>query len=816
MRDGLPFSKPRVRLHGDVGEAQTYLGEAYNLLFRVRQFCEASGAPVFSMSRALPDGAVVTAAIVGGEEIVSCTPPLSQRARVTPLRKRPVVDELINFYAVPTSMAHQSGYTPARQGVPYPGPSSVWENYPSDELPPKPAPLDPGNAGHPPLTPSYTLNQHPGALTWFSEQVREGGLPVVVSWRGPSCRYGRWGSLQYTEGGGNYLTTALVGSEVPSIYPGFSAFADEQHVFAADASWRSDKIWINGRPAVVVPQQAPTLPSGQSFSIWSAALKREQDPITQEYSTFLYVVCRDHLYKGAISKWRAHPGPDKEPRSIAVDLVGQFVDFPIEAWEQDFEIWQAPYINASCTKCVFLYDGFGSGGTQYSTTLAEGDFDTLNVTSVHRSQFWTYFDGLVETVGVNSTPIDENNALEEVTYSRTKGVQGEKTHVVIAADYKVDALIYIMEKRVDAYSPPETEVGRVSFLSTRTQSDEVSVSRTMSPGQSSVTFEHSVLGDIHSIEFTKGGSGTMHVAQDGGKEFWLTVENPPPATSSVTISWSGSYRNVVQRDVVGFQSDIVFLSYGFVVGGDLRFDAFALGVSHPSLAGYVIDGEFSSTGTPCSMLYYSDTTPARIEFFADPDRISLTDTMLFSPRVSYAVFVHGAKEFEVSGRLFPDVTEAIVNPSYGDPAFSYATARSGNYSEPAAEWATPIGTMSAGPSLPWIGAYTGLSQPHPAVVVAIYGDYDIDQKPGYACHFAFSPDGKYGYVGFRPPRLYDDTGSLLQAAHYESWILKDDEGVVTQVAIEESEFAPGEASTLAAPVFFGANVVKYEEDDPTA
>ena len=75
MRNGAPFSKPRVRLYGNTGDAQDYLGAAYNLLFKVRQFCEATGAPVFAMQHSLPDGAVVQAAILGNEEIVSCFPP---------------------------------------------------------------------------------------------------------------------------------------------------------------------------------------------------------------------------------------------------------------------------------------------------------------------------------------------------------------------------------------------------------------------------------------------------------------------------------------------------------------------------------------------------------------------------------------------------------------------------------------------------------------------------------------------------------------------------------------------------------------------
>lgn len=82
MHKGLPFSKPKVRLIGNPGEAQAYLGAAYNLLFQVRAFCEASGTPVFGMSRAMEDGAVVTAAVVGDQHIVSCTPPNTTRTEL--------------------------------------------------------------------------------------------------------------------------------------------------------------------------------------------------------------------------------------------------------------------------------------------------------------------------------------------------------------------------------------------------------------------------------------------------------------------------------------------------------------------------------------------------------------------------------------------------------------------------------------------------------------------------------------------------------------------------------------------------------------
>lgn len=111
MHDGLPFSKPKVRLLGSPGEAQAYLGEAYNLLYKVRAFCEASGAPVFAMSRNMPDGAVVTAAVIGDEHIVSCTPPAP---RTVPERKLPESEGSVTVY-METGQIDVGQYQPAAE-----------------------------------------------------------------------------------------------------------------------------------------------------------------------------------------------------------------------------------------------------------------------------------------------------------------------------------------------------------------------------------------------------------------------------------------------------------------------------------------------------------------------------------------------------------------------------------------------------------------------------------------------------------------------------------------------------------------------------
>lgn len=95
MRNGAPFSKPRVIFEGNPGDAQAYLGAAYALLFKVRQFCQQSGATVFGMSRAMPDGAVISASVVGDQESVSCSPPAGQSVRVEMIEEPAEVVEAV-------------------------------------------------------------------------------------------------------------------------------------------------------------------------------------------------------------------------------------------------------------------------------------------------------------------------------------------------------------------------------------------------------------------------------------------------------------------------------------------------------------------------------------------------------------------------------------------------------------------------------------------------------------------------------------------------------------------------------------------------
>ena len=111
MRNGAPFSKPKVRLYGETGEAQAYLGAAYNLLYKVRQYVEKTGAPVFAMSRALENGAHVSAMVYGNEEIVTAAPPTYVReVREEPAQIEPIVWLPEGFHLKVFTLENQEGW----------------------------------------------------------------------------------------------------------------------------------------------------------------------------------------------------------------------------------------------------------------------------------------------------------------------------------------------------------------------------------------------------------------------------------------------------------------------------------------------------------------------------------------------------------------------------------------------------------------------------------------------------------------------------------------------------------------------------------
>ncbi len=319
MRNGAPFSKPKVRLYGETGDAQQYLGEAYNLLYKVRAYIEATGTPVFAMSRTLENGAHVTASVVGNEEIVTCTP-------ATHVRQDVEQDQdffRLAFYAIPTSASLPTGIAE--------NPSHVWHSYNLRGTPPENQAFDGDNK----LVSKYQLHEHPGSNTWYSRSVLDRGAPLVVSWWWSDGRYRR---------------------------PGTPVAATDKIRQVANG-----RLWINGRPhRLFVRNQDNEL---VQINCASAGLRGGEDGLT------LFVTRFDGpntiLYRAPIA--RKPTGVAQAPTDLVLEQLGavarQFVH-PL-------------YFNESCTKMISVArgaeDAGGSGDPWTHTEVVEIDVDSLAI-----------------------------------------------------------------------------------------------------------------------------------------------------------------------------------------------------------------------------------------------------------------------------------------------------------------------------------------------------------------------------------------------------------------------------------------------------
>lgn len=190
MRNGLPFSKPRVRLYGEPGNAQQYLGAAYNLLYKVRQFCETSGTPVFAMQHSLPNGAMVQAAIVGNEEIVSCYPPAA--AFGVERRKPKFLEDQKFAFVLRRPGARDSEWDAKTYAIHTPGRGFAFHS----------APYKP-TATPPALTAAFYEGQYPDGVETFPINWVNKDEDDVVSWGG-RARY-----LDFWFWQGNYISDGI-------------------------------------------------------------------------------------------------------------------------------------------------------------------------------------------------------------------------------------------------------------------------------------------------------------------------------------------------------------------------------------------------------------------------------------------------------------------------------------------------------------------------------------------------------------------------------------------------------------------------------
>lgn len=808
MRNGLPFSKPKVRLFGDPGEAQQYLGEAYNLLFKVRQFCEQSGVPVFSMQRQLPNGALVTAAIVGAEEIVSAFPPANGGSVEVRRGLKKIPYFLANFYGTPSSEDHPAGYVPQHPQHPdvqYPGPVSVWAGYNLDSFPPAPAPKTPEDKNE--LTPVLPIEDQPGNCTWWSDQIKFRKEAVVLSWKHPLNMQGRYGVITRFKN--------LIGYGSPALYRGnydLQRFPGSPYVSGGDFS----AVWVNGVKIKLL---------GVS-RVFSAALKNEIDPESGEEQVFLCVLTLD----GETLNFRKAPFPwsfkdlmDEPSAQRQVSLANVFKKLN----DRVLKLQQPPFINASATACLVLCESKMPDGYFYSTgypytvstgtlVLNEWVFDNDTSDRVANSEYvYTLEPTLSRDKGVLSQNLLDAPWVEatwsfERTSSISRGDIVSKRVDILCADYCGDELVYVSsviegvsqglssERRVQyrhtfankQLSFVETGPSTADVTTAWLYVHEANTSTSLIFGSSSVSAKlvHSKKGALVSDALSYGDSDKFDYAYSGGVNAdWVTFNS---AIVSQSIQNSGGFEfflpQVAMDDPDEFpEGEYARTLYGYslafsVLGGDLRTDILLCEKIRDKT-----ETNHSRTVTNPEGWY------TKLKFATDNNGLQtkeVTSSVLLLDKgrvVELAVSTIREQSEVLNGYSQSDDNLAATETLRLDPTNFESSSASGGSSLKIGITCTPINLHYENPR----------EENDP-----LFKNNELEYLP----YSSFSSDtrGDYAYFGFCQPDTWVDPKEV------NAFKIKN-----TLHILEPETYAPGNFSTLSEPVFFG-KVFDREDNIP--
>lgn len=334
MRFDPPFSAPRVRFQIEVDgvDKRVYLGEANNLLFRVRAVCRTAGIPVFAMTKVLPGGIVVTAARFGEQDVVSIQP-VSKKG-VPPKRKQ-IPRPAASFRGIPVSHTYPGGRVLVDGSETSFDTSGEWENYPNLRPPAE-------------LSLWKFRDEQPGSVTWWSPSVSLNGGSIVLSWRGPSGRYGRFQDPTLANGSKEDGATTIFGPNfVYTGRRGYPAGGWNDAYFAAsyNTDYRAAFVWLNGWPVAL---------SGIAGDgvVESAALQRRAHPETGASELFLRVFASLRVYevKLLVGSPQGLEFFSVLPTTVAMTQIASLGAVTLK---------QCPFFNESATKLAYMTsDGF--------------------------------------------------------------------------------------------------------------------------------------------------------------------------------------------------------------------------------------------------------------------------------------------------------------------------------------------------------------------------------------------------------------------------------------------------------------------------
>lgn len=814
MRNGLPFSKPKVRLFGDPGEAQQYLGEAYNLLFKVRQFCEQSGVPVFSMQRQLPNGALVTAAIVGAEEIVSAFPPANGRPVEVRRGLKKIPYFLANFYGTPSSEDHPAGYVPQHPQHPeaqYPGPVSVWAKYNRDNVPPAPAPKTPEDKNE--LTPAHPIEEQPGNCTWWSELVKFKGEPVVLSWKHPFGMQGRYGFVSTTvfyprpDGLFNIYDYGFL----DSLNPVKSATPNGTGSAYTNLSGRQS-VWLNGARI--------NFDNLFTSSIYGAALRYDKVEGRGE-ELMIYVVT-----KSGATLW-LHKCPVPSATLAALKSGAKDFDFskaetvsltPVKSLNKSVQVVQPCFFNASATACTTIavlsgIDGFEHssypdyGDNQDAASVLEWVFDNPSVSviktayvQVDYQQAGKRYSNTDESVGIYNGKLAEEFVGGSIYSSENVSV--------LAADYEGDTLVYIYSEvttveKSDAYSYSKFETGAGSTVISTSGNivvyqlvpRAINITASVSPGNIKTTARL-----IHS---RKGVIEEQTRSSQSGDGYSFSSES----TLTGTYTRDNSLRITVANDIEATGN---FVLIGYESDGDAIYD-------YPRIsAGTLVDanGEinlaFSVLGGDLRLgsFLYEIVEESDIVRWNLPMSLKKTGALTYFGR-SEEEPASGEREYTFKSTVFFHTGQGTIQLAQADikpSALIQLNEEDSSYGMFTGGYITGYGTDVAA------SQRTVYRVPNLAKSINQHYDTPLELgEPGYSVFdrtkckyvsFAADASGDYAYFGFCQPDTWVDPKEI------NAFKIKN-----TLHILEPETYAPGNFSTLSEPVFFG-KVFDREDNIP--
>lgn len=793
MRNGLPFSKPKVRLFGDPGEAQQYLGEAYNLLFQVRQFCEQSGVPVFSMQRQLPNGALVTAAIVGGEEIVAAHPPAKHGGGATGKKRKKIPYFLANFFGTPSSEDHPGGYTPEHPQHPeaqYPGPVSVWAGYNRDNVPPAPAPKTPEDKNE--LTPALPIEEQPGNCTWWSDQVKFKGEPVVLSWKHPFGMQGRYGfvSPKVTYSRPDGLFTVYDGGFLNTLQPVTSALP-----IGAGSEYTNSNghgvVWLNGARVRL----------GNVARIYGAALRYDETSsgtkelmiyvITWSGSTLQLSKCQVPSDILSALKPGAKDFDFSKEETAFVTLVKSM---PINA-----QVVQPCFLNASATACTTIAVLSGVGGFWHESFPDYGD-NQSTATVLE----WVFDKPSVDILKTAYVQVDRNNLGATYNYnppvveaSLGGMVFTSKNVSILASDYEGDTPVYLYSEvttvnRSNSYAYSQVispmEVAMVSSVETVVEwliTSPYIHSLTVSINPADATAEAKL---IHS---RKGVIAEEVRSAHGGGTFSYSAESTLSGSYTTVSGVVTEDNRVFTGDIINTNGDYPITSAGTMLsgGGTVKVSFSVLGgdLRHGVVLYEVV--EDSKTVIWNNPLKYTGNAFAT-QYFGRID----------SPAVGTSVSKFKSTVFLHTNNVNVQIEQSDIKPETSAPASPFDTAGSftgfgiGNGVDAPASHST----LYRSPNLA-----KSINQHYNTPLE--YGDPEysaFDRTKSKYVSFAMDASGDYTYFGFCHPETWADPKEV------NAFKIKN-----TLHILEPETYAPGNFSTLSEPVFFG-KVLDREDEIP--